>query len=202
MIDLKISDKPPYPGYSSLPLRAGQVRLFLDWELEPEPADAGLPPELARTIAESLVQYFGVLFLQTPPDSSASGKWLVSSPRTCQFKANKGLFPGNRHITGLCFSSDAQVVATMFEDAHHDWTQRGQFALLFSLDYNRQSLDGEAIINAIESEDISVITDADGYMRPGDDGDFIELALPGQWAPEFIATLRQSAKLRQVQMAG
>jgi hypothetical protein len=165
MLSFTLSQAPPYKSYKPLQTSRFQARLYLGWTIVPEPINAGVDERIAKLVARSLMD-FKVLFLGGPVASSAN--WQSVSDRTLVAHTSG-------RISNLCISSDTELVETLFDQTGFDWSQRGQFAVLFPINVAEADLSPKRIAQAIEEEHIDTIPGTEGYLRPGDDGDFAEL---------------------------
>ena len=192
MTELSLTRTPVHASYQPLSSREFQSRVYLNWHVTPEPEDAGVDGEIASLLAGSF-DGLKVLFLGGPAVTQPFGTWHQESPATFAVRvAGK--------ISRMCITSDFDVVETLFDQPGFDWSQRGQFGLLFPSNTNVMKLPAQAIANAIAKENLSEIPEAKGYLRPGDDGGFAELGFRSDDAlARWSDTLKEIAKAQGLQ---
>lgn len=76
---------------------------------------------------------------------------------------------------GLVRTRDPVVIATLFDQAGFDWTQRGQMVWLFPPDAP-PCADVEILATMDQDPPAALPSACTGLLRPGTDGDFAELA--------------------------
>ncbi len=193
MTGLRLTRTPVHASYQPLSSREFPSCVYLNWHVTPEPEDAGVDSEIASLLARSF-RGLKVLFLGGPAVTQPFGTWHQQSPGTFTVRlAGK--------ISRMCISSDCEVVETLFDQVGFDWSQRGQFALLFPSDTNVLKLPAQAIADALAKENLSKIPDAKGYLRPGDDGGFAELGFRSDDAlVGWSDTLKEIAKAKSLSL--
>ncbi len=180
MVHLRITKEAPFDSFQRLETGRFLNRCFCTWIVEPWPEDAGVDPQVTRVLAESLSAW-SVLFLGGPSCESRSNTWHRVSEVTsvASLKSN---------ISRLCWTRDTALIRTMFDQAGFDWSQRTQFGLLFPTDTKVETLEPKIVAKAIADEAIDSISQAVGYLRPGDDGDFAELGFSHELARQQWVT--------------
>ena len=82
------------------------------------------------------------------------------------------------------------MTKTLFDQTGFDWSQRAQFALLFSSSCEVQAISPQPAASQLACEQVDGIAGSLGYLKPGDDGDFAGMgfateALRSEWLERF-----------------
>jgi hypothetical protein len=176
---LSFADAPPYAGYrpilSNLPIVS-----YVHWAVSE--SDAGVPLETASALSRALTAEHAAMFLRSSVSQSPANRWHSVSEGVWQFRKTSLL----KRPFSACFSWKADMVRELFHDDLFPWDQRGQIALLFPKAEPIGLVDGELALRAIEQEDLRELNVLQGYLRPGDDGDFAELGTRDESATRRI----------------
>ena len=177
-----LTGSPIYPAYRTLETTRFRSRVFLSWDLDTDPIDAGVDHAIASVLAGSWRNY-KVLFFGGPLTGSSLKQWYSFGEQTFVVR-----LPGE--ISRLCISSEPETIVTLFEQVGFDWTQRGQLVILLSADTHVAALEPARLAEDLAQEQIDKLPTALGYVRPGDDGDFAELGflssnLLSEWVNEL-----------------
>jgi hypothetical protein len=181
VLELRFVRDPRNPCWELWPASPGSRVGLLDWLLDEDPIDAGVPEDVAELIARALCRTHRVSFLDPRADDSDLEQWIpaeegwtrVLQPSLLGRLTRRPRFP-------LACTGDPDRAAELFRTERFSWDQRAQLIVMSRSSGPPPELSYAQIEAILGGESIGRVQlalppDVEAIVLPAVDGDYAQL---------------------------